>query len=93
MNKFNKISEVLKAIAHPARLEIIIGLKKNECNVSEIQKKLGLPQSTISQHLRILKNAKITVGRREGTKVCYKVVDKCTKKIVDILEKENFFFE
>ncbi len=84
MNKYNNICEVLKALAHPARLEIVHGLRKDECNVTEIQKKLGLPQSTISQHLRILKNAGIIVGRREGTRVCYKVVDHYTKKIIEM---------
>lgn len=91
MNRFEKISDVLKALAHPARLRIVLGLKINECNVSEIQKKMGLPQSTISQHLKILKNAGIIVGRREGTKVCYKVIDQCARRIVEILEKEKKF--
>jgi len=67
MNKYEKISEILKALSHPVRLQIIEGLIKNECNVSEIQKILKLPQSTVSQHLRILKNAGIIKGRRNGT--------------------------
>ncbi|MFO7889072.1 MAG: metalloregulator ArsR/SmtB family transcription factor [bacterium] len=86
MNKYKNICEVLKALAHPARLEIVHGLKKDECNVSEIQKKLGLPQSTISQHLKILKNAGIIVGRREGIRVCYKVVNQYAKKIIKMTE-------
>ena len=85
MNKYEKASEILKALAHPARLQIVIGLIKNECNVTEIQAKLGLPQSTISQHLRILKNSKIIIGRRESTKVCYKVINKHVVEIVNII--------
>lgn len=91
MNNFEEMSEVLKALAHPARLEIVMGLKINECNVSEIQEKLGLPQSTISQHLKILKNARIIIGRREGTKVCYKVIDPCTRQIIEMLENGKKF--
>ena len=85
MNKYEETSEILKALAHPARLQIVIGLIKNECNVTEIQTRLGLPQSTISQHLRILKNSKIIIGRRETTKVCYKVTNKYVIEIINII--------
>ena len=80
---YEKVSEALKALAHPARLKIVSGLLKDECNVGQIQKVLRLPQSTISQHLRILKNADIVKGRREGTRTCYKVIDERVRKIVE----------
>ncbi len=85
---YEKITEMLKALAHPARLKIVVGLLKNECNVAQIQKVLGLPQSTISQHLRILKNAGIIKGRREGTKTCYRVIDVRVRKIVEIIKRK-----
>jgi len=81
---YEQISETLKALAHPARLKIVVGLLKDECNVAQIQKVLGLPQSTISQHLRILRNAGIIKGRKEGTKTCYRVIDGQVRKIVEI---------
>ena len=55
---------------------------------TKIQKELGLPQSTISQHLRILKNADIIKSRREGTKTCYKVIDVRVRKIVEINKRK-----
>jgi DNA-binding transcriptional ArsR family regulator len=85
---YEQVSETLKALAHPARLKMVAGLLKDECNVAQIQKVLGLPQSTISQHLRILKNAGIIKGRREGTKTCYRVVDARVKKIVEIIKRK-----
>jgi DNA-binding transcriptional ArsR family regulator len=84
---YEKVSEILKALAHPARLKMVIGLLKDECNVAQIQKVLGLPQSTISQHLRVLKNAGIIKGRREGTKTCYRVIDARVRKIVEIIKR------
>jgi DNA-binding transcriptional ArsR family regulator len=84
---YEKVSEILKALAHPARLKMVIGLLKDECNVAQIQKVLGLPQSTISQHLRVLKNAGIIKGRREGTKTCYRVIDTRVRKIVEIIKR------
>jgi DNA-binding transcriptional ArsR family regulator len=83
---YEAFSEMLKALAHPARLKIVSGLVRDECNVGQIQKTLGLPQSTISQHLRILKNAGIIRGRREGTRTCYRVIDPRARKIVSLVE-------
>ena len=85
---YEKVSEILKALAHSARLRIVSGLLKDECNVAQIQKALGLPQSTISQHLRVLKNAGIIKGRREGNKTCYRVIDVRVKKIVEIIKRK-----
>jgi len=85
---YEKVSESLKALAHPARLKMVAGLLKDECNVAQIQKVLGLPQSTISQHLRILKNADIIKGRKEGTKICYRVIDVRVRKIVEIIRRK-----
>jgi len=84
---YEEISEMLKALAHPARLKIVVGLLKDECNVAEIQRVLELPQSTISQHLRVLKNARIIKGRKEGTKTCYRVIDARVRKIVAIIKR------
>jgi ArsR family transcriptional regulator len=85
---YEKVSEKFKALAHPARLRIVVGLFKDECNVAQIQKILGLPQSTISQHLKILKNAGIIKGRKEGTKACYKVIDMRIRRIVEIIKRK-----
>ena len=89
--KYEKASEMLKAIAHPTRLKIIAGLIKNECNVAQIQKKLGIPQSTISQHLRVLRNYGIISARQEGAKRCYKVIDNRVRKIMRIIGRKVKF--
>lgn len=84
---YTDISAILKALSHPARIEIIDRLKRNGCNVSEVQKNLGLPQSTISQHLKILKNAGIIKSKRKGTKVCYEVEIGEARRIIKMLKK------
>lgn len=86
-SRYEKISETLKALAHPALLEIVAGLLENECNVAQIQKALGLPQSTISQHLGILRNADIIKGRKEGTKTCYRVIDARVRQFMGIITR------
>ncbi len=66
-------------------MELVMRLKVDGCNVSEIQNNMSLPQSTISHHLLILKNAGILSSRREGTTVCYRIEIEEIKKILDIL--------
>jgi len=78
-------ARVLKALAHPARLMMVKGLMTNECHVDKIVKKLKLPQSTVSQHLGVLKSAGIIKGERRGVKVCYRVVDPLAQKLLELL--------
>jgi ArsR family transcriptional regulator len=89
--KYKDESELLKAFAHPMRLQIIelllIGLNAEGCSVNSLQKKLGIPQSTISQHLQILRNKGIIDGSKKGVEVCYKVIDKRVVKILQTLKK------
>ena len=80
-------AELLKAISHPIRLCIVNGLMSEKgCNVSKIEGCLGVPQSTVSQHLGKLKSAGIVEGRRNGTEVNYYVVNDDIKKIVNCLK-------
>lgn len=80
----NEYTEIFKALAHPTRLTISYNLmSKEDCNVSRMCDCLGIPQPTISQHLSILKNAKIIVGRRKGNQICYSVEN---PKVIEILK-------
>ncbi|MFA6217848.1 MAG: metalloregulator ArsR/SmtB family transcription factor [Candidatus Omnitrophota bacterium] len=84
---YEKDSELLKALGHPVRLKMVEGLLKHECNVSKIVKALDLPQSTVSQHLGILKSRGIVQIRKEGVKTCYRVTDTRIVELLKILEK------
>lgn len=88
MKKVEEFSEILKALAHPVRLKILAGLLQDECNVAEIQRTLGLPQSTISQHLRMLKDRRVIQARHEGTKRCYRVIDHRVRNIMQMLNDD-----
>lgn len=83
---YDKKSEILKALGHPVRLQMVQGLMRNECNVSKIVGILGLPQSTVSQHLGILKSRGIIMAKKQGVRTCYVVVDPKVKKIIKALE-------
>jgi len=85
--EFEKFAEIFQALSNKTRLQIVSGVMKDECSVSVMIEKLKLPQSTISQHLRVLRNLKIIKGRKEGSKRCYKVIDKRVRDIVEFIEQ------
>lgn len=75
--KSNIIAKYAKALAHPARVAIIhLLLKKQACYCGNIVEELPLSQSTVSQHLRELKEAGLIEGEIEGAKVCYCINEK-----------------
>lgn len=67
-------SETLRALAEPTRQRILQVLTHEELNVSELVEILGLPQSTISRHLRVLREAELIRDRRHGTSTLYSAV-------------------
>lgn len=88
IEELEKDAEVLKAIAHPVRLCIVMGLIDNgSCNVSNMYSCLGMPQSTVSQHLSKLKSAGIIKGERNGTEIIYSVENEFAKKIISCIGK------
>jgi DNA-binding transcriptional ArsR family regulator len=71
-SKENKIARYAKALAHPARIAILkILAGKSTCQCGDIVEELPLSQSTVSQHLKELKEAGLIKGEIEGAKVCY----------------------
>ena len=70
--KEQELAEFAKALAHPARIAILKVLAQhNECICGEIVGVLPLAQSTVSQHLKELKNAGLINGTVDGQKSCY----------------------
>ena len=70
--KQNRLAQMMKALAHPARIAIIQHLVRTDaCICGDLVDELGLAQATISQHLKELKNAGLIQGTIEGTSVCY----------------------
>lgn len=68
----NKLARYAKALGHPARIAILKLLaSKATCQCGDIVEELPLSQSTVSQHLKELKEAGLIRGEIEGVKVCY----------------------
>lgn len=73
----NKIAKFAKALANPARIAILqLLIKKQSCICGDIVNELPLSQSTVSQHLKELKEAGLIKGDIDGAKVCYCIDEK-----------------
>jgi ArsR family transcriptional regulator len=70
--KDGKEAALAKALAHPARLRILRLLQATPgCIGGDIVGAVGLAQSTVSEHLRVLKAAGIITGEIDGPRICY----------------------
>lgn len=67
--------ELLRALAAPVRIAIVLQLRGGERCVHELVDALGLAQPLISQHLRVLKSARVVQGERRGREVLYRLAD------------------
>ena len=75
--KENRLAKYAKALAHPARIAILKLLAgRQTCVCGDIVDELPLSQSTVSQHLKELKEAGLIKGEIEGAKVCYCIDEK-----------------
>jgi ArsR family transcriptional regulator, arsenate/arsenite/antimonite-responsive transcriptional repressor len=66
------VATVAKALGHPARVRIMrLLLSHDACYCGELVDELGLAQATVSQHLKMLKEARLIQGEIEGPRTCY----------------------
>lgn len=66
-----RISEMAKALGHPARVAILRTLAQRSCVCGEVVEALPLAQSTVSQHLKVLREAGWITGAIDGPRTCY----------------------
>lgn len=67
-----RLAKLCKAVGHPARLAILRYLAgRSTCSCGDIVDQLPLAQSTVSQHLKVLKDAGLIVGEVDPPRVCY----------------------
>ena len=67
--------DLLRALAAPVRIAIVLQLRESSLCVHDLVDALGVTQPLISQHLRVLKTAGVVEGRRQGREVVYSLVD------------------
>ena len=67
-----EVAVLAKALGHPARVRIMrLLLARDACYCGQLIDELGLAQATVSQHLKVLRDAGLIVGEIEGLRTCY----------------------
>ena len=79
------ISERFKALAEPARLQILNCLRRGEMTVTELVEETGLGQANVSKHLQSLYAAGFVERRKEGLFVRYFLADRDVFKLCDLM--------
>jgi ArsR family transcriptional regulator, virulence genes transcriptional regulator len=84
-----KHADLCSTMAHPKRLAILETLEDGEVSVGEIAEALGSSISTVSQHLRLMKDKSVVVARKDGQTVYYRLrnpkIVACCKMIREVL--------
>ena len=76
------LAALAKALGHPARVAILRQLGENgKCICGDIVSTLPLAQATVSQHLKVLKNAGLVQGEVDGPRVCYCIDPKAVQRL------------
>ncbi|MGX5667767.1 winged helix-turn-helix transcriptional regulator [Rhizobium daejeonense] len=78
-------SELLKALANRHRLLILCQLAEGERSVGQLAEFLGIRDSTVSQHLALLRRDRIIAGRRDGQTIWYRIESEPARNVITAL--------
>lgn len=80
------LAKLTWALAHPARVRIVrVLLSRTSCMCGEIVDEMPLAQSTVSQHLKILKETGLVQGEIDGPRVCYCINEDAMAKLKKLI--------
>ena len=80
------LAKLAWAVAHPARVRIVrLLLSRDSCVCGEIVDQMPLAQSTVSQHLKILKESGLVEGEIDGPRICYCINQKVLKQLKGLI--------
>ena len=82
---YDESARILKALAHPTRLQLVDLIREKRPCVKFMEEVLGVAQPNISQHLSLLRNMGIVEAEREGNLVCYRIKNQRVLKLLDVL--------
>jgi ArsR family transcriptional regulator, arsenate/arsenite/antimonite-responsive transcriptional repressor len=82
-----ELARLAKALGHPARVRILrFLLERDECMAGQISDVLPLAQSTVSQHLKVLREAGLIHGEVDGARICYCADPASIERLQDFLD-------
>jgi DNA-binding transcriptional ArsR family regulator len=83
----SEAADFLKTLSNSYRLLILCALLEGEQNVGQLNSKVDLSPSALSQHLAWLREAEMVTTRRESQTIYYKIADKRVIKIMSVLKE------
>jgi ArsR family transcriptional regulator len=83
-------AQIFHALAHPTRIAVVDALRDGEMTAGALQAKLHVEQANLSQHLAVLRSARVVVTERAGNQIIYSLRDPVLTKVLDLL-KQYFY--
>jgi len=80
-------AQCLKVMSHPSRLRILCALRGGEQTVQNLEYYTGIRQTTLSQHLSLLKSRGLLVSRREATYSFYRISNENIIELFDLIKE------
>jgi ArsR family transcriptional regulator len=81
-----ELASLAKAVGHPARVQILRLLAHREtCVCGDIVDELPLAQSTVSQHLKVLKEVGLIRGDIDGPRICYCIEPRALRRLKSLI--------
>ena len=81
---------ICQALSDPKRILILYALDEQSRHVTELAADLGLPQPTVSRHLRTLRQQSLVAAQRDGTWVTYRLADRRIIQVLDMMRQVMF---
>ena len=83
----DELSQYCKALGHPIRVEIVRILDRRECGCGDLVDELPVAQSTVSQHLKVLKAAGLILGEVDGPRRGYSINREAVERLKALIEE------
>lgn len=80
-----RAATLLRLLGNERRLMVLCQLADGELSVSEIQARVGLSQSALSQHLALLREEGVVATRRESQTIYYRIIDHAAMRVIETL--------
>jgi rhodanese-related sulfurtransferase len=87
---YKELSRVTHAISNPKRMELIDALSQKDYSVEELSKEISMSIASTSQHLQVLKSAKLVDTQRQGNFIIYGITDDSVLKLVSVVKELGF---
>ena len=78
---------ICQALADPKRISILYALHEQSRHVNDLVADLGLPQPTVSRHLRVLRQQSLVLTERDGTWTTYRLADRRIIQVLDTMRQ------